>query len=31
MTAIIEPRAARLTIDYPDRELDRLSTALRLL
>lgn len=25
-----EPRGARLTIDYPDRQLDRLSTALRL-
>jgi hypothetical protein len=30
MTTIPEPPAARLTIDYPDRQLDRLSTALRL-
>jgi hypothetical protein len=30
MTAITESWGARLTTDYPDRELDRLSTALRL-
>jgi hypothetical protein len=31
MASTAATHAARLTIDYPDRSLDRLSTALRLL
>ncbi len=31
MTSTAATHAARLTIDYPDRSLDRLSTALRLV
>jgi hypothetical protein len=31
MSASADPHAARLTIDYPDRDLDRVSTALRLV
>ena len=31
MSSSADPQAARLTIDYPDRDLDRLSTALRLV
>jgi len=30
MSSSADPHAARLTIDYPDRDLDRVSTALRL-
>jgi hypothetical protein len=31
MSPSTDPPAARLTIDYPDRDLDRVSTALRLV
>jgi hypothetical protein len=31
MSSSADPQAARLTIDYPDRDLDRVSTALRLV
>ena len=31
MSSSADPHAARLTIDYPDRDLDRVSTALRLV
>jgi hypothetical protein len=31
MSSLADLHAARLTIDYPDRDLDRLSTALRLV
>jgi hypothetical protein len=31
MTSTAATHAARLTIDYPDRSLDRMSTALRLV
>jgi len=31
MTATAQWHPARLTIDYPDRDLDRVSTALRLV
>jgi len=31
MSSSAGPHAARLTIDYPDRDLDRVSTALRLV
>lgn len=31
MNSPADPHAARLTIDYPERDLDRLSTALRLV
>jgi hypothetical protein len=31
MSSSTDPHAARLTIDYPDRDLDRASTALRLV
>ena len=31
MNSAADPHAARLTIDYPDRDLDRVSTALRLV
>jgi uncharacterized membrane protein len=31
MSPSTDPHAARLTIDYPDRDLDRVSTALRLV
>ena len=31
MSASADLQAARLTIDYPDRDLDRVSTALRLV
>ncbi len=30
MSSSADPQAARLTINYPDRDLDRVSTALRL-
>ncbi len=31
MSSSADPQAARLTIDYPDHDLDRVSTALRLV
>ena len=31
MSSSADPQAARLTIDYPERDLDRVSTALRLV
>ena len=31
MSSSADPQAARLTIDYPDRDLDRVSTSLRLV
>lgn len=31
MSSSADPHAARLTIDYPDRDLNRISTALRLV
>lgn len=31
MSSSADPQGARLTIDYPDRDLDRVSTALRLV
>lgn len=31
MSTSTEPHAARLTIDYPDHDLDRLPTGLRVL
>ena len=31
MSSSADAQAARLTIDYPDRDLDRVATALRLV
>ena len=31
MSSSADPHAARLTIDYPERDLNRISTALRLV